>query len=907
MDIQEFRQKYPQYDDMGDKELGDTLYQKHYSDMDRAEFDANFMGHGSMTAAPPKWKRNVSDLAHNTLPMLGGGVGGVVGTAADPVLGPGGTIAGGGLGFAAGEQAADVLDEWLGVVPPRGWKDSAINAGENLYEGAKAEAFGLGLAGAGQRVVKGAQALARTKPGNAVVQGTKNIVSELVPHTSERAAQEEIGRLVAQFQRTGDEAYIEEARQIAQKVPGFRATHGMAANNRDLISLERGTLNASASKPGLEGAQGQVEDLIQGNVAASRQALQGMKTGSADDLAAELARQKAAMEAERQTLSQVNPQATGQKVLSSIDEAHQPVKKTMQRLNEAVPDYPVNVNNTQKVLKELRAQKDLSKNQHAAVAKVGNDIAEQFQKTGQTTRTMIGVQRTVNDAINQASAKGDDSTVAVLMQVKTALKGDIDEVAAMARTGRLKTYEGKPVFPDALAAELEENTLRQMDLLSKEKPDIDGMVDTLLAKKHPAMRVAGETDEAFNKRIVESYEKVTGQEAPIIADKGAKKAIADLERRNATIHKILGEVEPGQDVAALLNARNRYAETEHFGRFGNESVKGAKAARNLENVAGKFSTETGADDLIKAIGRDEAQNAMRPYYQEQVSSLLNSNPSDARMMQWLRSNNKVLRKLGLQDELKQIVKNQQGYRELEKIAGTDIESLFSQIVSGQGKGQRQALNKMLRRIKGNPKAQQGLKASFVDYLEGKMFRELGAGREGFGQVEKSLDQLQPALQKVFSTQEIETLGYIRKAIQRTQGFTSTSALGGSQTQELLKAAERLTGETSGAKRVADLMVAALSYPVGSSFGGMLGGMSTVTAVGTLREAGRRHGQEAVRRYFVRATFDPEYAKTLMYMVKQPAMNKAIINRLKGQMGRLVSRQAVATFSGQGTTPQAQPQ
>ncbi len=44
MDIKEFRQKFPQYDDMSDQELANALYKKHYSDMDRAEFNAAFLG-----------------------------------------------------------------------------------------------------------------------------------------------------------------------------------------------------------------------------------------------------------------------------------------------------------------------------------------------------------------------------------------------------------------------------------------------------------------------------------------------------------------------------------------------------------------------------------------------------------------------------------------------------------------------------------------------------------------------------------------------------------------------------------------------------------------------------------------------------------------------------------------------
>lgn len=38
--LEAFRKKFPEYDDMSDTELADRLYQRHYSDMDRADFDA---------------------------------------------------------------------------------------------------------------------------------------------------------------------------------------------------------------------------------------------------------------------------------------------------------------------------------------------------------------------------------------------------------------------------------------------------------------------------------------------------------------------------------------------------------------------------------------------------------------------------------------------------------------------------------------------------------------------------------------------------------------------------------------------------------------------------------------------------------------------------------------------------
>jgi hypothetical protein len=43
MNISEFREKYPQYSDLSDQELADSLHSKYYSDMDKGDFDSRFL------------------------------------------------------------------------------------------------------------------------------------------------------------------------------------------------------------------------------------------------------------------------------------------------------------------------------------------------------------------------------------------------------------------------------------------------------------------------------------------------------------------------------------------------------------------------------------------------------------------------------------------------------------------------------------------------------------------------------------------------------------------------------------------------------------------------------------------------------------------------------------------------
>lgn len=43
MNIVEFREKHPQYEDMSDEQLAEALYKKYYSDMSREAFDEKFL------------------------------------------------------------------------------------------------------------------------------------------------------------------------------------------------------------------------------------------------------------------------------------------------------------------------------------------------------------------------------------------------------------------------------------------------------------------------------------------------------------------------------------------------------------------------------------------------------------------------------------------------------------------------------------------------------------------------------------------------------------------------------------------------------------------------------------------------------------------------------------------------
>lgn len=123
MNLQEIREKYPQYNDLTDEDLTNRLYQKHYSDMPREEFD----------------KRLAEKEIQRTPEPLPGGkaaavmAGGTAGAIAGSGVGPWGTLAGGALGAAGGYYTHEGIKSGLkaaGVYegPLPGSREMAENA-----------------------------------------------------------------------------------------------------------------------------------------------------------------------------------------------------------------------------------------------------------------------------------------------------------------------------------------------------------------------------------------------------------------------------------------------------------------------------------------------------------------------------------------------------------------------------------------------------------------------------------------------------------------------------------------------------------------------------------------------------------------------------------------------------------
>lgn len=105
--------------------------------------------------AQPSLAQNISSYARPALETLGSMGGAIAGAGVGIPTGPGAiasSIAGGGLGYAAGRQAANILDEYLKVRQTPPLSQQFMNTAKDTAVGATGQALGLGM-GAGMSAV----------------------------------------------------------------------------------------------------------------------------------------------------------------------------------------------------------------------------------------------------------------------------------------------------------------------------------------------------------------------------------------------------------------------------------------------------------------------------------------------------------------------------------------------------------------------------------------------------------------------------------------------------------------------------------------------------------------------------------------------------------------------------------
>lgn len=174
-------------------------------------------------------EESIAEFASRYIRPALSGVMGAGGALAGTAAGPVGTVAGGGLGYAMGEEAADLIDEFiLGIGERKPLVAELTESGIDFIEGATGEMGGqLFAAGVGKAIGAGKKAFtAIAKKGMPISKkGAIEAAAEVL------AAETSGGPIIAKN--------LEEAVALEKEIPGLKFSRGQLTNDPKIIGYER--------------------------------------------------------------------------------------------------------------------------------------------------------------------------------------------------------------------------------------------------------------------------------------------------------------------------------------------------------------------------------------------------------------------------------------------------------------------------------------------------------------------------------------------------------------------------------------------------------------------------------------------------------------------------------------------
>lgn len=295
------------------------------------------------------------------------------------------------------------------------------------------------------------------------------------------------------------------------------------------------------------------------------------------------------------------------------------------------------------------------------------------------------------------------------------------------------------------------------------------------------------------------------------------------------LKKIKGAVDDAIEAAggtseladAYNAAKNAYIEYANRFKTGavNDTLRRGKQITGLnvpdEQIAKKFWTPSGADDLNRAVGPKKATEAMRGYAAGEVLPFLEKEIPDIKgAMRWAAKNRKILGKYGIEGEVSQLIKSQ---------------------VPG-------ALRKELEGAKTNILNNPALTIPQVN----RLLRDLGPAL-------KVLYKDNPA-----ALTALRDYHKVLKALGRNKGVSYSS---GSATVE--KASNSVVSGLA--------TLAAIKAGQGWVFS------SIKNVITGLAKGPLELNQAKINQLLVNATFDPDLAQSLMMLAKNPSNRRAFTN------------------------------
>lgn len=832
------------------------------------------------TVAP--FARPVLEAGGMTLGGILGATGGALTTL--PAAGTGAIpagIAGAGLGYAAGRQGANFIDSLAGEAPRKSALEKISDTGKDFATGGLIEMGGPVIGAAGGMLIK------------PIAKPISQAISKIPLTVKNKAG------AILQKATQSSPVYAknaEEAAALESQIPGFKASLGERTNNPELIRLQRALEKGTGEAANVMGERRAT------NIKAIRDYMDSQFNSgrNIDDVIDEIVKARStvnesvfaaenAVKSAASRLKGTDAQTVGKAIHGKIKEAIEPVLKQEKELWSKVENYPIPTGKTESAINEAL-------NIPSTAEKAIKRIRSIYQKTPPTVQGLRRVEMEIDSAINSQAATATERHY--LRGIKKGIQDDLESLGAAADSGKIMVHNGKVVYPDALKKEASEIPGKISEAMKgmKDKPDVTAIMTALRDKQVPFVKAVGEGQEAYIKRITDQYQKSVGPDIPMIKAQEPP-TVQAFKNRETEINRILSEAQPADNVAQAIKTARDFSREQKFGRFDKGAVKdilrkGAEInGRTVPDaeVARRFMNVDDADQLIKAIGQNNAKEVMGGFvvsdFEKSVIDKTTGEISERLLNNWMAKNGQVLDRYGLKSGFQNVQKARTTLSAMKakqvefeksiaaKMLNADpMKAIEAAMSGGEGIGARNTgaiMSKLMRQLKGNPDAVNGLKNAFKDFLISK---SENAAKTISGQriispakIQNEIRKYEPAMKMLYADEprKLAALQNVQKAIETMARSTVSPTGGGSDTYELA--------------------TAGLSI-IGTAIGKVPGVSTKVELAKKGLEWFNRATKEQVATVLSRAIYDPEMAEILM-MAKRNVKPTVVRKRLAETLER----------------------
>jgi hypothetical protein len=657
---------------------------------------------------------------------LGAGGGALIaGTAATPeTLGTGtipAAIAGGALGYAGAKNAMDAVDAWSGNAPMQTPRQLLATTAGDLGTGATMEMGG--------RVAGKVIEAALPKVVNAYRSGRAALYRN-TPALTESGVKDAAGQILNENTGTSPlyESNAAAADEVAQNVPGFRASLGEARNDPGLIKLQRG----------MESQPGTAADLVAQKNAANRQALSGTldtafpTQGSVEDTLSAIAAKKSGLEAgtsaadiaaqrTAQGLKPVDSQSAGRNVVDALESERIPAKKAIDDQYDNLGNPAQQTSNTAAAIKDVES-KFRPGDEDVYPSRAISRVKEAFQGA----KPEKGAVQILDAQGNPIRNSIDPTKAEVGFQDLHSLRKDIGRQIQDASTGMNPNRE--------LAAKLQHI-----------KNGIDADIEASMGTNNDYVTARKAFSDYANKYRTGTTEEVlrrgnqaTGRNVPdaLIAKKMATPDGAD-SFINAVGQKKAATAMEGHFADDLMSKAGNPQTGELNPKALASWIQKNGAVLDKYGLRDQFSTVNSAHQAL-----DAAKTAEAAFNKTVAAKMLNADPQNA------------------------------------------IAAAMGGAEGMSAKNTGAIMAKLVDQVKDNPAALDGLKNGFKDFIVNaiEMTKKTIAGDNAISSasIQKALAKYEPAMKVLYrdSPQQLAALQNIQKAVE-IQGRSASTPLSGS--------------------------------------------------------------------------------------------------------------------------------